>query len=144
MNALPAVELLANNTELVSVKIVELPAVERLKKFVVGSKSFKKFRSLIVAPPAVDVLRKLIVPLPLKIDTLLPAVAPLENTIVPARTEASTAVTTFWVVPELLTMPTPLAPRIVEKESDQSLILYLALNERRRNAEKCCLKVDRG
>jgi len=95
MNALPAVELLANNTELVSVKIVELPAVERLKKFVVGSKSFKKFRSLIVAPPAVDVLRKLIVPLPLKIDTLLPAVAPLENTIVPARTEASTAVTTF-------------------------------------------------
>jgi len=48
------------------------------------------------------------------------------------------------VVPELLSMPTPLAPRIVEKESDQSLILYLALNERRRNAEKCCLKVDRG
>jgi hypothetical protein len=36
------------------------------------------------------------------------------------------------------------APRIVEKESDQSLILYLALNERRRNAEKCCLKVDRA
>ena len=35
------------------------------------------------------------------------------------------------------------APRIVEKESDQSLILYLALDERRRNAEKCCLKVDR-
>ena len=36
------------------------------------------------------------------------------------------------------------APRIVEKESDQPLILYLALNERRRNAEKCCLKVDRA
>ena len=36
------------------------------------------------------------------------------------------------------------APRIVEKESDQSLILYLALDERRRNAEKCCLKVDRA
>ena len=33
------------------------------------------------------------------------------------------------------------APRIVEKESDQSLILYLALNERRRNAEKCFLKL---
>ena len=36
------------------------------------------------------------------------------------------------------------APRIVEKESDQSLILYLALNERRRSAKKCCLKVDRA
>jgi len=36
------------------------------------------------------------------------------------------------------------APRIVEKESDQSLILYLALNQRRRNAEKCCLTVDRA
>ena len=36
------------------------------------------------------------------------------------------------------------ASRIVEKESDQPLILYLALNERRRNAEKCCLKVGQS
>jgi hypothetical protein len=110
MDALPAVELLAKDTIPPPwAVIVELPAVERLKKFVVAVvRPFEKFEVPMVALPAVDVLKKLIVPPSLKMDRLLPAVALLENAIVPPLSPTPTC----CVIPELFVMPTPLIVRV--------------------------------
>ena len=112
MYALPAVELLAKNTDPMKLYIVESPAVERLKKFVVGMKMESTDSFIMVALPAVDVSRKLIVPPSLRMDTLLPAVALLENAIVPPLSEASTGIWTCCVIPELFVIPMPLIVRV--------------------------------
>jgi len=88
--------------------MVALPAVDLFKNCVTPPLKM-------VALPAVDVSLKNIsppapIPEPLFVfaNTLLPAVALFENTIVPALPEASTAVTKFCVAPELFVMPVPL------------------------------------
>jgi hypothetical protein len=83
--------------------------VERLKKFIP-----KEPESLImVAFPAVDLLKKLIVQPLLKMDTLLPAVALFENRSVPGlKPLGSLAITKFCVIPELFVTPTPLMVRV--------------------------------
>jgi hypothetical protein len=65
-----------------------------------------------VALPAVDMLRKLIVPPSLKMDTLLPAVALLENAIVPPLLEASTGISNSCPIPELFVIPRPLIVKV--------------------------------
>ena len=60
------------------------------------------------ALPAVDVLRKLIVPPSLKMDTLLPAVALLEKTIVPGLSGGVSDSHEGLCGRRIVVMPTPL------------------------------------
>src|SRR5262245_27026860 len=81
--------------------------VSRCQQWICRKSSLSRCRGSMEALPAVDLLKKFVEPPSLKIDTA-PAVALLENLIVPGFPEASATVVNVCSRPEIFVMPTPL------------------------------------
>jgi len=130
--------------------IVALPAVAVSWKTVSPPNAPKTVAPLlvIVALPAVEVTKKSVSPpdAPLSVPPLLvkavmlPAVALLVNTMAPRLPvpELLTAVTKFWVIPELFVMPTPL---IVSVKAGAAVMVKALAPEAKLIAATCVLAV---